>query len=243
MISDTLKNRLKNTFLRPRQLILLDSHGGNPSRSFNVRLITLFITAAALLLVSFIGGFLINPGDKANSLVLQHLQLQRQYDQMQADLAEANAVNELQGQQLESLKDELLKEQGENNDLNQRVQMYESILEARKSAGLHLLNSEVKWVSEHELQYDFTLVKGGSYPRWEAGSIVISAQNPDGETVELLLNKDSSRLPFRVETHTFLHGHAEWKLDWRPEKLNLVAYDNSGKELLQSEILVDGAAK
>jgi len=224
-------------------MILLDSHGGNPSRSFNVRLITLLAIAIMLLLASFIAGLLVNPGDKASSLVLQHLQLQRQYDQMHADLAEANAVNELQGQQLESLKAELLKEQGENNELNQRVRRFESILEARKSAGLHLLNSEVKWISEHELQYDFTLVKGGSYPRWEAGSIVISAQNPDGETVELILHKDSSRLPFRVETHTFLHGHAEWKPDWRPEKLNLVAYDNRGKELLQSEITVDGASK
>lgn len=239
----TFKKKVLNTFVRPRQLILLDSHGKNPSRSINIRLATLLGTIASLLLAALITGIVIAPNDQGASIIPQHLQLQRLYDQTQADLAESHAANELQARQLEGLKAELLKLQGENDDLLKRVQMLESILEARKSAGVQLINSDAKWLADGELGYDFTLVKGGSYPRYVSGKLLVTALSPEGEQVQLQLGKDSPQLPFRVETHTFLRGHAKWDYDWRPTKLGVSAVDHRGRELFQTEISVDGAVK
>lgn len=237
-----LKQRLKNTFIRPRQLILLDTHGSKPSRSINIRLITLIGVLVTLLVATMIAGMMISTGEHTG-IVPRHLQLQREYEQLQADLAESLALYELQSKEMDVVKSEMLKVQASKDELQQRVKRYESILEARKAAGVQLINSDVSWSADGSLQYDFTLVKGGSYPRFVAGSLVITVQSPEGESIELPLGKESSRLPFRVETHTFLRGYAEWNQEWRPEKLNVSAFDQRGKELFQTEISVDGAMK
>jgi len=239
----TFRQRLKNTFIRPRQLILLDSHGEKPARNLNIRLISVITTVVVIIAVAFVLGLISNPAGKGQLLIPQHLQLQRQYDQLQSELAEANAISDLKGRQLESLKGELLQQQEENGELSKRLRMLESILEARKADGIQLIKAQAKWTKAGSLHYDFTLVKGGSYPRFLTGSVLLSAQSPEGETVEIALGKQSARLPFRIETHTFLRGLAAWEHEWHPDKLLVTVYGSRGKELLQMELSVDGVPK
>ena len=82
---------------------------------------------------------------------------------------------------------------------------------------------------------------GGNYPRRVSGAISLTALSPEGETIEISLSEQNSRLPFRIETHTFLRGSAKWEYDWHPDKFLAVIFGRKGKELLQMEITVEGA--
>ena len=72
---------------------------------------------------------------------------------------------------------------------------------------------------------------------------MLIAQSPEGEKVTLQLNKQLTRLPFRIETHTFLRGLVQWDYDWFPEKLQATVFNYKGKELLQMELLIEGVPK
>ena len=69
----------------------------------------------------------------------------------------------------------------------------------------------------------------------------MTAQSPESETVEIKLENQKTELPFRIETHTFLRGSAKWEQEWRPDKILLTVFNHRGKELLQTEILLEGA--
>jgi hypothetical protein len=240
----TFRQRLENALIRPRQLILLDSHGGKPAKSLNVRIIVVFLVCLGVILATYIAGLnsSVSTGG-VRSLIPQHMQLQRQHDQLANELAEAKALIEMKERQLESTRDELSAQQESNNELSQRLRMFESILEARKGSGLQMLNSEAVWDGKSSIRYNLTLVKGGNYPRNISGYITLTAQSPESETIEIMLTKEETRLPFRVETHTFLRGLVDWEHEWYPDKVVVTAFDNRGKELLQTEILVEGTPK
>jgi len=239
----TFRQRLEKALLQPRQLILLDSHGRKPARSIRIRIGVALLISLAVIGVTFFTGTLFTSTGTMQSLIPQHVQLQRQYDQLRDDFAEATATNDLKDQQLESLKQELLAQQDKNGELAQRLRMFESILEARKANGIQLLNAEAGWVGKNSLRYDLTLVKGGNYPRQISGYVSLTAQSPEAETVEVMLGKQEARLPFRIETHTFLRGLATWDYDWYPDKFLATVFNHRGKELLQMEILVEGVPK
>lgn len=239
----TFGQRLINGFIRPRQIMLLDSQSGKPARNMKVSFMTLILIFLGIITATFFMGTRLSSVESTQSLIPQHLQLQRQYDQLRGNLAESNALNELKERQLESLKQELLVQQDHSSELSDRLRMFESILEARKATGVKLLNAEAKWIGKDSIHYNLTLVKGGSYPRRVSGSILLTALSPEAETIEISLGKQKSRLPFRIETHTFLRGSADWEYDWHPDKLLAVVFDRKGKELLQMEIDVEGAPK
>lgn len=233
--------RLRKMFVEPRQVMLLDSHGGKQTRNLKIRPISIILFILGSCLITFILGSRLPASDSTQSLIPQHIQLQHQYDQLHSELAEANALNDLKEQQLESMKQELLAQQSSSNELIQRLRMFESILEARKANGLQLLSAKAKWADGESIQYTLTLVKGGNYPRYRSGHIQMTAQSPEAETVEIELDNQKTKLPFRVETHTFLRGSAKWEHDWHPDKILLTIFNHRGKELLQAEILLEGA--
>jgi hypothetical protein len=238
-----IRQRLYQIFIKPRQVILLDAQSGKPARNLRLRPIS-FILIFLLIAGSFtlLGTQLNRPDDK-HSLLPQHLQLQRQHEQLLERLAEANANNELKDQQLGTLQQEMAMQQQRASEPSQRLRMLESILEARKATGIQLLEASASWIENSAIRYNFTLVKGGNYPRWVSGSIMLTAQSPEGEKVTLQLNKQVTRLPFRIETHTFLRGLAEWDYDWFPEKLQATVFNYKGKELLQIELSIEGEPK
>lgn len=243
MDKPTLQRRLINAFIQPRQIMLLDSQSGKPARNIKVSFMSVVLIFLGIIALTFFIGTRLNTTNRTQSLIPQHTQLQRQYDLLRGNLAESNALNELKERQIESLKQELLTQQDHNSELSNRLRMFESILEARKATGVKLLNAEAKWVGKNSIHYNLTLVKGGSYPRHVSGSVSLTALSPEGETIEISLGKQKSRLPFRIETHTFMRGSAEWEYDWHPDKLLAVVFDRRGRELLQMEIVVEGVPK
>ncbi|MES0370723.1 MAG: hypothetical protein ABUK11_00455 [Mariprofundaceae bacterium] len=236
----TFRQRLMNAFVRPRQIMLLDSQSGKPARNIKVSFMSIVLIFLGIIAAIFFMGTQSVSTNSTQSLIPQHVQLQRQYDQLHSGLAEANALNDLKERQLESLKQELFAQQEHNSELSNRLRMFESILEARKATGVKLLNAEATWIGKDSIHYNLTLVKGGSYPRRISGSISLTAISPEAEIIEISLGKQKSRLPFRIETHTFLRGSADWEYDWHPDKLLAVVFDRKGKELLQMEIAVKG---
>ncbi len=243
MFRFTFHRRLKNALMQPRQIMLLDNQSGKSARNLNIRPVSIIMTCLGMIAVGLLIGTQLQPTNSVKSIVPQHVQLQRQYDQLRDRIAESNALNELKDRQLESLKQESLTQQGHNTELSNRLRMLESILEARKANGVQLLNAEAQWVGKKALRYDLTLVKGGSYPRRISGSISLVVQSPKAETVLIKLGKQEPRLPFRIETHTFLRGLAEWEYDWHPDKILAILFDRKGKEISQTEILIDGVPK
>ena len=240
----TFRQKLENALIRPRQLILLDSHGGKPAKSLTIRIFVVFLVFLGIIAAAYVAGLSTSSSTGSfRSLVPQHMQLQRQHDQLVSELAEAKALIEMKERQLESTRQELTAQQEGNSELSQRLRMFESILEARKSSGLQMLNSDAAWDGKSSIRYNLTLVKGGNYPRHISGYITLTAQSPESEATEIMLTKEESRLPFRVETHTFLRGLADWEHDWYPDKVVVTVFDNRGKELLQTEILVEGTPK
>jgi hypothetical protein len=238
-----LRQRLYQIFIKPRQLILLDAQSGKPARNLRLRPIS-FILVFLLIAGSFTFlGMQINRSDGNYSLLPQHLQLQRQHELLLERLAEASANNELKDQQLETLQQEITTQQQQASEPSQRLRMLESILEARKATGVQLLEASASWSGNNSIRYNFTLVKGGNYPRWVSGSMALVAQSPEGEKVTLQLNEQLTRLPFRIETHTFLRGLAQWNYDWFPEKLQATVFNRKGKELLQIELSIEGEPK
>jgi len=236
----SLRQRLKKLFIRPHHLMLVDVEGGKPTRNIKVRLISLILVAVALITAGFILGISLYKDNRAETLIPKHLQLQYQHNQLLAEHAEATALNDLNQQQLETQKQLLTEEREKSEELSDRLRVLESILEARKATGVQLLSTEIKWINKSTLHYNLTLVKGGNYPRRVSGHIIISAQSPDNETVELKLGKSDAKLPFRVETHTFLRGLVTWEEAWQPEKLQIAVFNYRGKILLQTEVSIEG---
>jgi len=238
-----MRQRLHQIFIKPRQVMILDAQSGKPARNLRLRPISLILLFVVTIVFSIILGLQFNHSESGRSLLPQHLQLQRQHEQLLDRLAEANANNELKDQQLETQHQQITDSQEKTSDLSQRVHMLESILEARKATGVQLLEARASWAGENSIRYNFTLVKGGNYPRRVSGSIALIAQSPEGEKVTLTLNKQLTKLPYRIETHTFMRGIAQWDYDWVPEKLQAIVFNHKGKELLQMELLIDGAPK
>ncbi|MDX8404255.1 MAG: hypothetical protein R8K54_07600 [Mariprofundaceae bacterium] len=236
----TFRQRLVNTFIRRHQIMLLDSRSSKPARNINVSFMPIILALLGIIALAFFMGTQFDSTNHVQSLIPKHAQLQRQYDLLRNDLAESNALSDLKERQLESLKQELLTQQDHNSELSDHLRMFENILEARKATGVQLLNAEVKWVGKDSFHYNLTLVKGGNYPRRVSGAISLTALSPEGETIEISLSEQNSRLPFRIETHTFLRGSAKWEYDWHPDKFLAVIFGRKGKELLQMEIALEG---
>jgi len=238
-----IRQRLHQIFFKTRQIMIIDAQSGKPARNIRLRPISFILAILLTVGSSTLLGMQFNRSDSNRSLLPQHLQLQRQHEQLLEKIAEANANNELKDQQLETLQQEMAAQQENLSVLSQRLHMLESILEARKNSGIQLLEASASWIESDSIRYSFTLVKGGSYPRHVSGSIALIAHGPEGEKVTLQLNKQLTKLPFRMETHTFLRGLAQWDFDWLPEKLQATVFNHQGKELLQMEFPIKGELK
>ena len=241
--SSMIRHHLHQMFIKPRQFMIVDAQSGKPARNLAVRPISLIVAFLITVVASALLGTQLNHSGKERSLLPQYLQLQRLHEQQLEKLSEANANLELKDQQLDTLQKEMSDQQEHLSGLSKRLRMLESILEARKTTGVQLLEAGASWVDNSSIRYQFTLVKGGSYPRWASGSLALFAQSPDGEKVTLELEKQLLKLPFRMETHTFMRGLAQWNHDWFPEKLQAIIYNHKGKELLQMELPIEGELK
>jgi hypothetical protein len=240
MQKQSLPKRITDALLRPRQLMMVDGRSGRPARNMMIRPLTMILIPIALLAGSFVAGMQYTPKQKDRNLIPQNLQLQREFDSAREKIAEAEAMNDLKTEQIKSLQVTIDKQQSRIENLNGRMDMFESILQARKTSGVQMLKANVRKVGNSQVEYNLVLVKGGNYPRRVSGHIKLLAIDAQQGETALLLNKDSDKLNYRMETHTFLHGTARWEGEVKPVKFVAVLFDRHGREISRTQCDIQG---
>jgi len=220
---------------RPYQVMVLEPHGDKTVRHFHISIGRILLLILILVLGSSVATWLLIP-QKTSSLPSRYYQLQRLNHDMSAQLAETKAELSLKKSQMNALKTEMKKAEQHAGSLTQRIRIFESILEARKSGGIRILRAEAHWDSPTLLAYDIVVVKSGNYPRRVSGSLRLVARSSDGKELVLNLGKEAPELPYQMETHTFLHGSYAWNQGWRPDHLLIIHLNNKGKERERMEI-------
>jgi hypothetical protein len=171
--------------------------------------------------------------------------MKQQNRDLSNQLATRDGELALANEQIEGLKNELSSSQQRREDIKQSLNIYESILEARKSSGVRILRASAHLddsgpsTGNSKLSYSIVLVKGGNYPRSVAGSVRVVAFGKDKQQHLLKLGKKANELSYRMDTHTFLDGSVMWSQDWRPVKLQITRLNYEGAERDQMDIDID----
>lgn len=235
----TLKQRLARLLIKPKQVLIIDGQSKKPARNMQVRPLTLMITVTLVLGAAFLLGVYVTPPQNVRSIIPQHVQLQRQYDDVRDRLAEAEALNNMKDQQIDAFEAQIKEHSVESESLRQRLRMLESILKARKGNGVQLLQGSAL-LANGQITYHLVLVKGGNYPRYASGYCNFIVQTPEGENRTIQVSEETDRLPYRMESHNFLDGSLPWSESWQPDILEVVLFDYKGREISRSKILIEG---
>lgn len=236
--------RLLTRLFKTYQFILLEPEGGRTVRHRRINL------AAVLGIVLVIGlgsgaiGWHFAPRQN-EALSSRYYQLQRENHDLRNQLATREGELAISNGQIDALKNELLADQQQTEELKQTKTIYESILQTRKLAGVHLLRASAHMENDEpakgvqRLVYSIVLVKGGNYPRTVKGSLRITALGKDGQKQLLQLGRRAAELPYVMNTQTFLEGSVIWQQDWRPVTLHITRLNTKGEERDHMDIELD----
>ncbi|HID36189.1 MAG TPA: hypothetical protein EYP39_02245 [Ghiorsea sp.] len=222
-------------WLKPRQIVVMDSQSSGPAKNFTTRYISLFLL---LLIVSggpFVLGAWYAPFHQVQKIIPENMKLKRQNIQLERQVADAQTLNDLKDEQLSSLKEQISLQEAEIVNINNQLHMYKSILDQRKGTGIHVLESKASFANT-SVSWNALFVKGGSYPRYLVGRYKLFALDEQGNKIDL--NKEIMR--YRIESHMFLQKTFEWTRSWQPTKLELVVYNARLKEVLRKIIPIQG---
>lgn len=225
--------------------MLLEPEGGHTVRHMHVNLASILSIPLALCLASAALAWFYAP-HQTEDLSARYYQLQQQNQDQRDRLAAGEGELAVAREQIAGLKDELLTGQQQIEDLRQAKTVYESILEARKSAGVRILRAsaslgEADTVGSRQLSYSILLVKGGNYPRSVSGRVHLEAFGSDGQKADLILDGKNSDLSYSMDTHIFLEGSVIWQQDWLPVRLQIIRMNYQGAERDQMEIDIQGS--
>jgi hypothetical protein len=227
---------------QPRQIILLDPHGGKKTRRIRYTWVKVFLWVVTIFLSGGVTGYFLHQQKGPAVWLSQKVQLQNRDAESRKMLAEARATLALTEARLESTTAQLEEQRNLAAQLNQRLQLFESIMEARKTRGTRILRAKANWQKNGLINFNILLVKGGSYPRRVKGSVRLIAKNPDGSEQVLMLGEEEPELPYLMETHTFLHGSYQWEHTWLPESLLIIRLNRKGEEQDTMEIPIQGGS-
>ncbi len=227
---------MRNFWLQPRQIIIMDALSGRPAKNLYLRPLSITLLVVLLALVPFLIGSWYAPLHNMQLVIPENLQLKRQNSDISRKLADSNTLNDLKDLQLESLQ-ELINEQEDNiRNLSKELRMFKSILDARKGVGVHVLQSSAHWTSNQQIDWQAVLVKGGSLPRFLLGSYKLFALDNAGKRKKL----NAKKMGYRFETHTFLQRQLQWHEDWLPTHLEFVIYNSKHKEISKQTLIIQG---
>jgi len=235
MSQNNFLQRLTTALFTHKQVMVLSQHSGKPAQNWRIRPSTLLAFPLAFMLIGMIVGAIYFPEHQVAEIIPQHIELQRQLERLHDQLASSEAGNDIKQAQIASLEESIQEQQENITKLQQRLNVFESILQTRKGHGTQLLQATIHPINDKNIAFSLLLVKGGSYPRFVRGSIQFITLNKQGKTIPLLFDKNKQSLPYRMETHTFLRGNLHW-----PEKINVPAklqpitvilFDRKGREL------------
>lgn len=214
----------------------MDAQGGRPARNFYLRIVTLAISLVLLVSIPFAFGAWYAPFHSVQEIIPENLKLKRQNKEIQRNLADANTLNELKEEQLDSLKEQLASQEKKALDLTKELNMFKSILDVRKGKGIQLIKNQAEWVAANSLEWQSLFVKGGSYPRYLKGSYNLFALDTEGNRLGL----NDKAFTYRFESHTIVKERFEWKEAWRPTQVELVIYNSRRREVLKQTIQIQG---
>ena len=228
--------KMKSFWFKPRQIIVMDAQGGRPARNFYVRTFTLVTFLLLLAFVPFGLGAYYAPFHSIQEIIPENLKLKRKNAEMKRELADANTLNALKDEQINSLKDQLSIQERNTLDLSKQLHMFNSILDERKGKGIQVLKNQASWIADKAIEWQALFVKGGSYPRYLKGSYEVFAQTEDGHRMALT----DSKVKYNFESHAFFKQKFEWDEDWKVKQLELIVYNSRNKEVLKQTIQMQG---
>jgi len=237
--------RIFRQLFKGYQMMLLEPEGGHTVRNMRINLASILSIVLLLCIGSAALVWFYAPR-QSQDLSARYYQLQQLNHDQRDRLATGEGELAVAKQQINGLKDEIQASQQQIEELRQARTVYESILEARKSAGVRILRAsaslgEINQTSGlRQMDYSIILVKGGNYPRSVSGSVHIDAIGVKGQRTGLILDAKTNDLHYRMDTHAFLEGNVIWKQDWLPVKLQITRMNAKGAERDQMEIDVDG---
>lgn len=242
-MTKSLGTKLTALFVQPRQIMIMKALGAGKPHRLHVRPASVIAAVTLLMGMTAYGGHLLFSLDYFRSTdEVSRIQMEQstQLQHYENRLAATSSELALKQSELDSLQNELHGQRGHIEQLNQRLHMFESILAGQKAAGVHILKAEAGWQGRKTLAYSLVLVKGGSYPRRVNGSVRLTARGPHGQELVLRLGKKQMELPYRMETHTFLHGNLEWTHNWIPDKILVSRLSRKGRVQEEIEIPIAG---
>jgi len=228
--------RLLEFWFKPKQLMIVESGNGRPAKNIRIRPMTILV----IPLVCFLLGMSLNhnevPSTTNNTMETRLHTLQQQFSTARNQLLTSNAEKSLKQAQIKSLKDVLEQQQESISQLQQRIQVFNSILQARKGQHVQILQAKLQSISPHSLFFHVTLVKGGNYPRHIQGHLSFIYHDAEGKIFPLHFKNGKEKLPYKMETHIFVQGeiHAAGLLPLpQHPSIDLVLYNKKGTETVR----------
>jgi len=230
--------------MQSRQIMIIDhkTHKATRNRRFYPMIFWPVVLLLLLALAStfFIAGNYYKPFWQQQDIRPQYMQLQRLYQDVRVQINDTVTQLGIRDEQVNMLNEEIKAQQNKVGQLEERLHLYDSLLIARKGEKLQILQFKVKTVSDKVFELELALVRGGTTPHWVSGWLKFFALNNKGKKIPLLLSNSKYKLPYRIESHTFLHQTARW-LQSSPagETVYAHVYNSKGKLLLEKSFSLD----
>jgi len=227
--------RLLEFWMSPKQFMIVEASNAHPAKNIHIRPITILLIPAITLLLGMLFSDNNTPPKNNDMEIIQH-KLQQQFSSIRAQLVASHAENSLKQAQIESLKKILTQQQGDISGLQQRIQVFNSILTARKGHHVQIIQSTLQTTSPHSLFFHVTLVKGGNYPRHIQGYLKFIYHDAEGNAHVLRFQDEKEKLPYQMETHTFVQGeiHATGLIHLpQHPSIDLIVMNHKGIEIIR----------
>lgn len=228
--------RIMTWLLKPYQVMVLEPKGGQTVRHLRVnrgRIITIALILGGL--TAWLAWYFTPPQTMA--LSARYYQQKQQNHDLRNQLATFEGELAVANEQIDGLKNELLASRQQNEEIQKSRNIYESILEARKSSGVRILRASASMEDGKKITYSIVLVKGGNYPRSVSGAVRLTAYGNDGQELVLKADPKTKNIPYRMDTHAFLEGKVTWLSDWQPIKLQIMRLNYQGDE--RDQVMID----
>lgn len=236
MIKKTGLQRLMDYVLTKKQIMVIEGNG-RPAKSIYIRPLVLMMMPIISMFLGACLMYVYMPPKNQENLQPLLLKLEQQFKEIRSKLSASEAEDAISKAQISSLNSIIQQQQGRIEQLQHKVQVFNSVLQARTGAHIQVLQAAVHIDTPHALRYHITLVKGGNYPRRVSGTLAFTYRDAQGNTHALQFKGGKPHLPYRMETHTFLQG-TMYTTGLTPipahPVIELIIYNRKGEELMRT---------
>jgi len=206
MVKKTGWQRFIEFWVTPKQLMVVEAGNARPAKNIHIRPITILLIPTISLMLGMLLSYQFSSSKPNNGMEIMLHQLQKQFSSMRTELVSYQAENSLKQAQIDSQKKMLAQQQNDISKLQQRIQLFNSILQARKGRHIQIIQATLQNIAPQRLFFHVTLVKGGNYPRHIRGFLQFIYRDSEGHEHHLHFQGEHEKLPYQVETHSFVQG-------------------------------------